>query len=387
LISFRFAVAAAITGSFSLADASLTFLEVAAGGFITGIVIALGASAIYHWLVRWIGDEPGTPILISILIPFAAYLAAEHLGLSGIFAAVAAGISIHYAHLIGRESAIIRMRRTAIWDMLQVALNGIIFVLLGLQLRTIIESVPNIAHQLPGDNAVWLAGYVIAITLGLAALRFIWVWASLEGSRLLAALHGKQRERPSARFLSVAALSGVKGAVTLAGILTLPLLMPDGTPFPARELAIFLAMGVILLSLLAASAGLPVLTKNLQVADSLRPSNEEQNARNAAVEAAIQQLEEVQKQGDGGDTEIDSEAVSRVIEHYQNRLDRQGSDHDGGQRISDIAQAERGFRVIALRAERDELYRMRRAGEIDDSVHQRLVREIDLGEASLSSSD
>jgi CPA1 family monovalent cation:H+ antiporter len=386
LISFRFAVAAAITGSFSLADASLTFLKVAAGGLITGIVIALGASAIYHKLVRWIGDEPGTPILISILIPFAAYLAAEHLGLSGIFAAVAAGISIHYANLIGRETAVIRMRRTAIWDMLQVALNGIIFVLLGLQLRTIIESVPNIARQIPGGNAVWLVGYVFAITLGLAALRFIWVWASLEGSRVLAALRGEQREQPSARFLLVSALAGVKGAVTLAGILTLPFLMPDGTPFPARDLAIFLAMGVILLSLLAASIGLPLLTKNLQVADSLRPSNEEQNARNAAVEAAIQRLEEIQEQGDENSTEIDSEAASRVIEHYRSRLDRQDSSDDGGQSIRDAARAERRFRVIALRAERSELYRMRRAGEIDDSIHHRLVREIDLSEESLSHS-
>jgi CPA1 family monovalent cation:H+ antiporter len=385
LISFRFAVAAAITGSFSLADASLSFLKVAAGGLATGVVIAWGASAAYHWLARFIGDEPGTPVLISILIPFAAYFAAEHLGLSGIFAAVAAGISIHYANLIGRESAVIRMRRTAIWDMLQVALNGIIFVLLGLQLPTIIDSVPKIAHHAPGGNVAWLAGYIVAITLGLAVLRFVWVWASLEGARLLAALRGERRERPSARFLLVAALAGVKGAVTLAGILTLPFVMPGGTAFPARDLAIFLAMGVILLSLIAASAGLPLLTRGLEVADPLRPSNEEQSARNAAAEAAIHRLEEVQKGADEP-AQTDNEAASRVIERYRARLDRQAGDEDEGQRIRDTARAERRFRLIALRAERSALYRMRLAGDIDDSVHRRLVGEVDLIEASLTRS-
>jgi CPA1 family monovalent cation:H+ antiporter len=384
LVCFRFAVMAAITGHFSLGDASLTFVEIAAGGLLTGVVIAWGASAAYHWLTRWIGEEAGTPVLISILIPFVAYLAAERLGLSGIFAAVAAGISIHYANLIGRGTAVTRMRRTAVWDMLQVALNGIIFVLLGQQLPGILASVPRFAHEVPGGNAWWLAAYIVIITLGLAALRFVWVWASLTGRRLLAAVRGESRRRPSARFLLVAAMAGVKGAVTLAGVLTLPFTMPGGSPFPARELAIFLAMGVILLSLILASVSLPPLTKNLANPTSWRPSNQEFGARDAAAEAAIKRVEQMQKDAIDKDDEAGNEAATRVVERYRRRLERQKDRDRDMQWLEKAASAERRLRITALRAERDELYRLRLAGQIDDQIHRRLVGELDLLEASLS---
>lgn len=386
LVCFQFAVAAALTGSFSLADASLSFLKLAAGGLFAGVVVAWGASLVYHWLTRWTGEEPGTPILISILIPFAAYLAAEHLGFSGILGAAAAGISMHYADLIGRFSAVTRMRRSAIWEMLQVALNGMIFVLLGEQLPGILASAPRIAGDIGVDNPWWLAIYVVAIAVALAILRFIWVWASLESARLLASLRGETRERPPLRFLLVAALAGVKGAVTLAGILTLPIAMPDGSAFPARDLAIFLAMGVILLSLIMASIGLPLIAKDLQVADHLPPSDQEQNARDAAAEAAIRRVEQAQSQTADSDTEVAAEAADRIVASYRKRLDHGDADGDDAQHMQQVADAERRLRLIALRAERDELYRQRLARQIGDALHRRLVREIDFKEADLSAS-
>jgi CPA1 family monovalent cation:H+ antiporter len=267
LISFRFAVAAAITGSFSLGEALLTFLKVAAGGLFIGLVIAWVASAVYYWLVRWIGDEPGTPILISILIPFAAYLAAEHLGLSGIFAAVAAGISMHYANLIGRESAVTRMRRIAVWDMLQIALNGVIFVLLGLQLRSIIGDVPAIAHHLPGGHAAWLAGWLhrghhagacrAALCLGVG------VTGRCPSGRHVA------RDPAATPFPALLARLGTdrsQGRGDTGGYFDVAVRDAGRGPFPARELAICLAMGVILLSLGVASVGLPLLTQDLELA-------------------------------------------------------------------------------------------------------------------------
>jgi CPA1 family monovalent cation:H+ antiporter len=386
LVCFNFSVMAALTGRFSLADASLSFLEMAAGGLFIGVAISWSASATYHWLTRWIEEEPGTPILISILIPFAAYLAAEHLGASGILAAVAAGVSGHYANLIGRSSAVIRMRRSTVWDMLQVALNGIIFVLLGEQLPGILVGAPGIAHAIGAGSAWQLAAYAVAITLALAALRLVWVWASLETGRLLAPFLGKQpRPRRSARMVLVASLAGVKGAITLAGVLTLPFAMPDGSPFPARDLAIFLCVCVILLSLVAGSIGLPLLTKNLRLDDNPAASNQEKAARGAAAEAAIRQVEKLQRETPVDAAEMTAEAAARVIDLYRKRLDLGTKKGDEASHIKEIAAAERRFRVAALDAERDELYRLRLARQIDDPLHAELIREIDLMETSLPS--
>jgi CPA1 family monovalent cation:H+ antiporter len=388
LVCFNFAVAAALTGEFSATDAGISFIEMAAGGIFTGVVIAWGASVIYRWLTRWIGEEPGTPVLISILIPFAAYLTAERLGLSGVLAAVAAGISVHYAHLIRHSSAVTRMRQSAIWEMLEVALNGIIFVLLGEQLPGILASVPDIARH-NGASTPWLlAGYVVAITLALAMLRFFWTWISFQGARLAAYLRGQPWQRPpsATHGLLFASLAGVKGAITLAGILTLPFLLANGKPFPARNLAILIAMGVILLSLITASITLPLIAKKLNVSkDALAlTAGREREARNAAAEAAIQRIEGVLEQATKEDTDAEAEAATRIIERYRKRLQKDDGDGDDAERLARLASEERRLRLLALDAERDELYRLRLARKIDDRTHRRLVREIDLTETGLS---
>src|SRR5690606_15959997 len=128
------------------------------------------------------------------------------------------------------------------------ALNGIIFVLLGEQLPRMLRRLPEAVSA--SGNDVWhLLGYVVVITLALGALRFAWVWLAVRVTVFRATLRGEAAVVPQNRLLAIIATAGVRGAITLAGVLTLPLLMPDGTPFPARDAAIFLAMGVILLSL------------------------------------------------------------------------------------------------------------------------------------------
>jgi CPA1 family monovalent cation:H+ antiporter len=384
LVCFNFAVAAAITGDFSITDAGVSFIEMAAGGIVVGIVIAMGSSVVYRWLTRWIGEEPGTPVLISLLIPFAAYLAAERLQLSGVLAAVAAGISTHYAHLIRHSAAVTRMRQSAIWEMLEVALNGIIFVLLGEQLPGIIASVPAISHDI-GASSPWLiAGYVAAITGALLALRFVWTLISFEATQLMAFLRGTSWSRPSMRALLFAAFSGVKGAITLAGVLTLPFVLAGGKPFPARQLAIFIAMGVILLSLATASIALPIIARELKPDEDGAGAARERDARKTAAEAAIRQIEKVLKQASTEALETESEAASRIIERYRERIDRGGEEGDEAKRLAKLASDEQRLRLMALDAERNELYRLRLAHKIDDPLHRRLVHELDLAETSLS---
>ena len=382
LVCFNFAVAAVLTGSFSAGSAVLSFLKIAAGGIAAGAVIAWGASAIYRWLSRRVGEETGTPTLVSILIPFAAYLLAEHFGFSGILAAAVAGIVASYVNVTERSSAAARMRRASIWEMLEVTLNGIIFVLLGEQLPRILSDAPRIARNLGVANPWLLAAYVVAITVALALLRFIWTWASFEWDQLRARLHGKPWQSPSLHWLLFTALAGVKGAITLAGVLTLPLTLANGAAFPGRQLAIFLAMGVILLSLITASIGLPLLARKLPAIPS-GAADEEQEAREAAAQAAIRRILKVRKQN--GENPAETEAAARVIALYHKPLAPGGRESDVAEHWNQVVRAERQLRLEALDAEREELTRLLLAHRIDDDLHHRLTREIDLAETGLSS--
>src|SRR5690348_9148933 len=134
LVCFRFAVAAAMTGAFSLGHASLTLLQLAVGGLLIGAAVTYGIAWLKDVISRRLGEETGSQVLVSLLIPFAAYEVAEQLQCSGILAAVAAGMTMSHAELSGRALAITRMQRTAVWDTVQYALNGVMFVLLGEQL-------------------------------------------------------------------------------------------------------------------------------------------------------------------------------------------------------------------------------------------------------------
>ncbi|MGQ4660684.1 Na+/H+ antiporter [Lysobacter sp. F6437] len=387
LVCFSFAVTAALTGTFSPANASVSFLMVAGGGLVVGVAVTFVIGRLNRLLVRRGGEDPGIQILVSLLIPFAAYLAAEHVHVSGILAAAVAGIAMHYGELSGRPLASTRMQRGAVWDTVQTALNGIIFVLLGEQLPRMLRRLPEAAEATGSGNDVWhLLGYVVVITLALGAMRFAWVWVAIRLTVFRAAWRGEDTVMPQTRLLAIIATAGVRGAITLAGILTLPLLMPDGSAFPARDVAIFLAMGVILLSLTIASVGLPLLTRGLtEVLPEPERKDTEANARVAASEAALRRIDKVLAEplDDARDTAARSEAAMVLRDVYQRHLDYGDLSGENAEDMQRVAEAERRLRLVALEAERDELYKLRRAFAIDDIVHQKLVRELDLMEASL----
>lgn len=381
LVCFRFAVAAAVTGHFSFAEAPLSFVMVAGGGFIIGMIISWGIGLANYWLIRRTGEEPGIEILISLLIPFAAYLMAEHLHTSGILAAATAGIAMHYADLIGRPLAATRLQRHVVWDTIERVLNGTMFVLLGEQLPRVLKNMPLITSHAEVDNPWCLLGYVVLITLALTTLRFFWVWISFRVTLFRAFNHSDIRPRSFMRTLGIAAFAGVRGAITLAGILALPLAMPDGTPFPARDLVILLAMGVILLSLLMASVALPLLAPGVEFAPRTSVADTVANARSAAAEAALRRIEQVRNQSP--EMQENPEAVMRIIDLYRRRLSYGHAIGEEAVHAKQIANAEQRLRIEALCAERDELYRLRVSHQIDDVLHQQLEREIDLMEAAL----
>ena len=384
LVCFRFAVAAALTGAFSLTSASLTFVWLVAGGVGAGVLTTLGITWAQRWLFRHFGEPAGSPILVNMLMPFGAYLAAEHLHASGILAAVAAGVTMSYVELSGQVMANTRIQRSAVWDTVQFALNGVMFVLLGEQLPDIMEGARVSLSQSGHVNAWWLVLYAFAISFGLMVLRFVWVWTALRITLYRKTLRGEEVTKPPLRVLLAMSLAGVRGAITLAGVMTLPLALPDGAPFPARDLTIFLASTVILISLIAASIGLPRLLGGLQLPAEPAEQQEEDLARREAASAAIAAVERAQVELMHKDDTCDMypEAAGRVIALYQHRLDTTGvTDEEEAGRYRKLDQAERVLRLAAMQAERRAIFQLARHEHISDETSRKLVREIDLVEA------
>lgn len=386
LVCMRFAVAATVSGTFSAGDAVLTFLYVALGGVAIGLAVTLAVTRSKDLVSRKLGEETGSQILISILIPFGAYLAAEHLHCSGILAAVAAGIAMSYEEVRGKVLAVTRVRRAAVWDTVQFTMNGIIFVLLGEQLPGIISGAAKVVSETGHLHPIWLVFYVVAINVALALLRLTWVWVSLRFTLFKAARKGQTIQKPSWRLVVATSLAGVRGAITLAGILTLPLALDDGSPFPARDLVIFLAAGVIIVSLVAASVGLPYLLKNLELPPEPSHQREEDEARIAAAEAAIKAIEATQhRMGEGrSDADLYSDVGARLMELYRQRIDGRSKTEDEGNHVRKLEEIERVLRLAAARAEREQIFRMVRARKIPEETARKIVRDIDLTEARLT---
>jgi len=380
LVCLRFAIAAALTGTFSPRDAVLDFLWVALGGIAVGTGLTWGVGKVKNWISRRLGEDSGSQILISLLIPFGAYLVAERLHCSGILAAVAAGLTMGFVEGAGQAQALTRIRRATFWDVIQFAANGIIFVLLGEQLPLILARASETV-QLTGHHAPWwLAVYVVAINLGLAAIRFLWVWLSLRLTRFMSR---DQRASPGWRITAAMSFAGVRGAITLAGVFTLPLAMPDGAAFPARDLAVFLAMGVIITSLLAASIGLPWLLNGLTMPAEPSHQAEEDAARVVAAQAAIAAVERVQHDLAEGRSDVDLyvAAAARIMDGYRQRIEtRQGNiEANAAERRSE--RIERDLRLAALKAERTAIFRMVRKRKLGSELARKLIRELDLLEA------
>ena len=407
LVAFKFAVAAALTGTFSLADATLSFLLISIGGLIVGGLLALGFNFLRSRLIeRHLGDATTVQvILLVLLLPFAAYLLAEHLGMSGILSAVAAGMVMNRADIkrVGQLHA--RMQTQSVWEMLEFVLNALVFLLLGFQLPAIISgALDHSLHDVGDYEFLRLLGYVAAISIALLISRFVWIWlASATGrglSRLMAAL--KRQPHPSSagdtgrvpfKLMLAATLAGIRGTITLAAALSLPHLMNDGTDFPARELLIFLATGVILFTLITGSIGLPLVLRNLRIPNDTHEFEEERKARIAGAEAAIYRIERYHhdRTGEFARSHINDETIlafnevsSQLMNYYRERLTLHSADTATPQ-LSASRQLERETRLEALRAERRQYYKMRQRDRINDNVLRKLVREVDLAEAALTS--
>lgn len=385
LVCFRFAVAAALSGTFSALDAGLSLLWVTVLGIGMGAGVTWLISATQRYLSRHFGEVNGSPILINLITPFGAYLAAEHVGGSGILAAVSAGITMSYVELSGRALATTRVQRAAVWETIQFTLNGIMFVLLGEQLPAIFRRAASTVETAGHLSSWWLLVYALAILLALIVLRYLWVWFTWRCGLIL----GKRlcRTVPALRhrLVAVMSLAGVRGAVTLAGVLTLPIEAAEGIPLPGRDLAIFLSASTILLSLLVANFGLPYLLRSLALPEETQENREIDFARFEAAQKAIAAIEEARRSISENNAEISelyTNAAVRVIANYKPRIESQGvMGSVAAEKLREADQAEIALRLAALRAERETIFHLARLGNISDETSRKLVRQIDLQEA------
>ncbi|TGQ41136.1 Na+/H+ antiporter [Mesorhizobium sp. M00.F.Ca.ET.216.01.1.1] len=383
LVMFRFAVAAVLTGSFSFAAASLSFLYAVAAGILAGAVALFVAAKVLQLLNR-IGGVPGeAQVLVMILLPFVAYLGAEHVGASGILAAVTAGLLTGGSGIFRFLGVSARIQIMSLWTTLSFVFNGTLFILLGVQLPDIIRNVPpELSSRLPVIEPILT---VLALTLCLIALRFLWIWVGDIATRISARLRKHKAEPFGLRVRLAGSVAGVRGAITLAGILSLPLAMPDGSPFPARDVVIFLAAGVIICSLVIASLALPRIARGLVEPGEDAGAAEERLARVGAAKAAIARIESIAG-ADAGDGEVPGArlaAADSIVAGYRRRIAASDEADEGRAEAREAGRLELELRLAGIEAERTAVRAMFRRREINDHTMQALLTEITLSEALL----
>ena len=383
LICLRFGIAAALTGTFSPHEAILEFLWLALGGIAVGVVVTRAILYFKQRLSDYAGEESGSQIVVSLLMPFGAYICAEYLHCSGILAAATAGITMSFTEASSETTAMTRLRRGAVWDAVQFAADGVVFVLLGEQLPQMVASMVDSVRTTGHYHPVWLLAYAVLIALALMAIRFVWSWVSLSLTLFRANRRGVDRSWPNLRLVGATTLAGVRGAITLAGALTIPVVLADGSPLPARDLAVFLAAGVIVLSLLAASIGLPLLLRGLEMPPEPARNVEEDNARIAAAEAAIAEVERIQRKltAEIPDSDIYATAASLIVDLYRGRIEARSKEGDAASAARHSEMIEGAVRLAAIRAERTAINEMLKSGRIGSETARKLVRELDLLEA------
>jgi monovalent cation/hydrogen antiporter len=363
LVLYRVAVAAVVTGTFSAFDTGGLFI-VSAGG---GIAVGLGVG----WLVRQVRlrlHNPPAEITISLLTGYVAFISAELIGVSAVLAAVTAGIYLGW-HTPELTNAQVRLQGFAVWEIVQYLLNALLFVLVGLQLPIVLDALDEIA-------ATTLLGYAALVSLAVIALRFAWVFIVLCGPKWVT---GRKAGSRSAVFLS---WTGMRGAVSLAAALALPLETDAGAAFPGRELIIFLTFSVILVTLVGQGLTLPALIRVLGLEDDGSEEREDAKARIHAAEAALARLDELLDED-----WVREDTVERVRGTYRFRSDRfrERLDGEGDGAVEARSQDFQRLRHELLEAERQALASLRRSGTISNEVWQRVARDLDLEDQRLDS--
>jgi monovalent cation/hydrogen antiporter len=371
LVTYKFAVAAVVTGSFSLVDAGPEFVLTGVVGVAIGVAAGLTIAAVRRRL-----DDPPTEITISLLTPYAAYLPAEELGASGVIAAVTVGVVLGWraSELTNHTT---RLQAFAVWEIIQFLLNALLFVLIGLQMHTVID-------QISGRDAGELIGWAVLISLVVILVRIVWV------AVLGVISSGVRREIAGAsdhgdwKDVTLVAWAGMRGSVSLAAALAIPLETDSGAAFPERDLVLFLTFSVIFATLVLQGLAFPALIHALRLEEDTSDADEELAARLETAFAAIDRVEQLAEEDWAPEDTID-----RVRRLYDYRRRRFASSIDGAASDDGFDYEERAElygRVMGevIGAQREALRRLRDEGRITDEVRREVEHDLDLEEARLT---
>jgi Na+/H+ antiporter len=336
---------------------------------IGGIAVGLGVGFLVRQVRKRIRD-PALAITISLMSGYFAYLPAVAIGVSGVLAAVTIGIYMGWytPELTTWQT---RLQGLAVWEITFFMLNALLFALIGLQLPVIVDA-------LSGYSAARLVGYAAEVSLAVIAARFLWV---IPGTYLTAWMRRTKRpiQNPGRASL-IMGWAGMRGAVSLAAALALPLTTDAGGAFPNRELIIFLTFGVILTSLVVQGLSFPALLKLIGLEDEGRSEKEENKARIYATEAALARLEELADEDWVRDDTL--ERVRGMFNFRRQRFRSRFDPESDGDLESRSLDYQRLLREVLV-AERRAVFDLRREQRIDDVVMRRVIRDLDLEEARL----
>jgi monovalent cation/hydrogen antiporter len=364
LLALEFAIGILVHNRIPTLSAGLiTFVWLTAGG----IAIGLATGWIVDHFERKIDDGP-IEVTISILVPYATYLAAQAVHASGVLAVVSCGLllSRRSAHLF---SPTVRIGTWSVWEALTFILNGLVFVLIGLQFSAIRASI----H---GFTLSRIVVYGLVFSALLILLRLAWVFPGAHLSLWIRTriLH-EQGQLPEARQVFVVGWTGMRGVVSLAAALALPAVLADGSPFPHRDFILCLTFFVILVTLVLQGLTLPPLVRLLGLAGGAGPNCEELEARRIVTEAAVTHLEDAKNR----DTRQTADIYEDLVHHYRKRLAVLRIDPDPGENSDH--EHYMALSLEALRIERETAIRLRNEGRINDTVLRRMERELDLAES------
>jgi monovalent cation/hydrogen antiporter len=359
LVLFRFAVVAATLGTFSMAEAGSTFVVASIGGIAIGIAVGWVTAVLVDRV-----DDPVFSVVLTFLAPLAAYLPADELGLSGVLATVAAGI------YVGRRaprlmSSAVRIAGLGAWQTILFIINGSVFILIGLQL-------PRVLSNLAGRSPTELILLAVAVAATAIAARIFWVFVVMYVPKWIRRARAGQ-PAPPARNVTLVAWAGMRGVVSLAAALSLPV------TFPERDLVIFLAFAVILATLVGQGLTLPLLIERLGIDDGGGTAGEEEAyARLVTAEAATARLDGLAAEWPGHRELIDNlrAQYDHRTHHERLRKDPEESSEAAEQELIEHRQ----IRMSVLGAEREALLILRERGAIPDEIHRRLERDLDLEE-------
>ena len=385
IVAYRVAVAVVVTGVFSVWEAGLQFVVGAVGGIAVGFAVG--------WLVVWarrhLSEDPSIQNIVSLLTPFVAYLAAEELPhslweafhelfgvpadlhFSGVLAVVTTGL------YLGRKGPYItssgtRLQGFATWELITFLLNGLIFILIGLQLGSVVEGLDEY-------TPVQLVSYAVLVSLTVILVRVVWVFPATYLPRWLSRRTRERDPSPSWRNVSIVAWTGMRGVISLAAALALPFQTTTGALFPGRDLIIFLTFCVILATLVVQGLSLPALIRALGLEDDRIGEKEETHGRIQVAEAAIERLDELKNED-----WVREDTADRVRSLYNYRRNRFTSRFDGdSDGVEERSAAYQRLMVELLGAQRQRLVRMRDEGRIGDEVMHRIERDLDLEESRL----